>query len=1766
MVSVMAAMCFLGTSTAWSSNGGPGTSTQRLKGQIKAEDILAMEIPSSWGIIRDSYNSGTNQLIINIQDAHCDFEAQQNISKILDRLAANYALKLIALEAASGEVSNPILSNFPDKKIRENVSLFMVKEGKLTGAEHLVATSDYGLKLYGVEDMGLYLDNLEAFRESQPFKSGANQLFAVLKDALNTLKIYVYNTKLKEIDNLSRDYQKRRVSFDEYAVSLYKMLEENNLKRINYPTFYELQKVIRLEAKVDFRKADKERTRLIEELTEVMNDPTDITSLVENSLNFKKGLVSQAEFASFLKDMAFKLRINLSSYPQFSMYVEYIVKYEEVANEKLFKELARINDDIRNAFYQDEDQEELDRLDKNLDTLIKLVNLKMITTDIDYFFENREKMSSDAFVKFIQPHAYKHNLVIKLPEEISFIDVYLPAWAKFYELADMRDMAFVEKTLSRMEYEGVDYAALVTGGFHTEQLTRILKNKNISYLVISPRASTSDANPYINIMQGGTPLLEQFVKQLESTLGVFRSTDNTENLSAEQQDLVNKLQGSKGSESKAELLGLAAQTFASVAQDSPELSDAAIQDQVLKVFSNFGEQMSFDEQTSSFVASAIVSMSKIKAGDAILVEVKTKGDSLVYDPQEQQAGSQFANMAPGAIENKIIVLSSSGTQSGMQTVDVDSEMDLILTANPKDLLKSIGSPTKKLLASIVTSEVALQINAGVQLPSQIRSKAKQSIEKKLQSNNDLAATFSGTNMDALIEEAYNGLVSESMNKMDNKVFTTHTIAKDPGLVKNIVLNKTENLSSAEVNQVVISVQAVAESAAENGENVTVESLETAIGTAKSDISAVTVKSISRGIIAEAAAQTSANSTIAEVIANDDQMVMGAIEGAGIQASQEAKNQLKQTIQSEVKQLANEGQAITEDLLTTKISSNSTVTTDQARIMAKSVINNAATTAAVDTSLSGTFNNEKTVAKQVKKEMNKETVKVQMETPEKVNVSTAKQKEQVYAASAAQIANQPQGATPVKIADIASGNKEVSISKEEAMGITLGLFESMTTGNTAGVTIAAALNDAPALVGAALDKASFDISGDQKSVIEQAVTDIANQGLPISAYTIAAGLVSNPQVNVSDKQAEQIGNLVVAEVVVSKTANESLAGTIVNDNNDTDVVISAFVSAGLDLDPQQQVELVGMVKEVVAEGVTMEPIALAAGLQKKMDSGSDLILGKTQIADLSTALIVESGTSVIAAPSLTKTIGKNPGVIDSGIAKSGVSLSPADKSKLKEAIIVQSNAIATSGQGLTAESLTKNIASSNEFDVDVSPTELKNISKSVIAEAGTQALADNNIGQSIATDSGMLQSAIAKADITLSDADAGLKQLVIAQQEQVMGAQVQGSYINAVQEAAQRQGGIAKGQGFVLQGDSVPSDIMKAAASVGRSADDIESVSVAPGAYTNEDGVVIKIVPSSNSQKIRIEVSSKSVAEENKAASKKLASLTDDLKTENTANGDLISLTSAMVLIQEMVDNDIPELIKETTADRTQDTPDKIQQGSYIVIMMDAFGTMKANTPVEAGKNVPVRVTGVVTPEMITNLSKTNQIVVAVDNNVQFNAQHFLTQSGVDLNNVEIVTPSNIQEELNITNAVTPDTIRQVITARHGDAKAFHFIASDARKSADFKAKLLDMAKSEKNITASFFPDTADLIKENKVINVDVLLADAVHTMITGSGQPLTQKQKDIYKGVVRAVLGRNSKLIINLSDDDIDKFMNQRLTDIGFSSTKSIDSVMTVYAAAETYA
>ncbi|MFA6143076.1 MAG: hypothetical protein WC738_07285, partial [Candidatus Omnitrophota bacterium] len=71
----------------------------------------------------------------------------------------------------------------------------------------------------------------------------------------------------------------------------------------------------------------------------------------------------------------------------------------------------------------------------------------------------------------------------------------------FYRTAEARNQAILRNTIKRMDAEGTEVAALITGGYHTKGISDLLKQKQTSYLVILPKFDSSKGTrPYVAIL------------------------------------------------------------------------------------------------------------------------------------------------------------------------------------------------------------------------------------------------------------------------------------------------------------------------------------------------------------------------------------------------------------------------------------------------------------------------------------------------------------------------------------------------------------------------------------------------------------------------------------------------------------------------------------------------------------------------------------------------------------------------------------------------------------------------------------------------------------------------------------------------------------------------------------------------------------------------------------------------------------------------------------------------------------------------------------------------------------------------------------------------------------------------------------------------------------------------------------------------------------------------------------------------------------------
>ncbi|MFH1837311.1 MAG: sugar phosphate nucleotidyltransferase, partial [Candidatus Omnitrophota bacterium] len=509
-----------------------------LKSPLIAEDIgIAIDI----GTIKSKYQGDSGKTIIHIQDAHCNFEAQTNINKMLEQLASECDVNMISVEGAEGIVDTAWFRAFPDAEIRKEVATYFMKKGEITGAEFFSINSDYEGTIFGAETREYYIKNLKAFTEVYPYKDLIEKYFNDAKTVTSRLKSIIYPPKLKDLDQKISAFDTKEMELSDYAAYLEKVCGKNKLGIENYPNFKKLTQTLEYEEKIDFDIVDSERSTYIDVLGKKL-PKKEMAELVAQSIRFKKGHIKAVDFYSYLRDLAREKQIDMvQEYPNLFYYYIYTKLYEGIDNEKLFKEIDAIQRELKEKFFTSDTDRTLDRYDEIINMYINLVNIELTNDDYDLFNEYSSKASIEDIFLFIDGSSSKYNLNYSIGDVPAEIVNNLPNMIDFYEIAMKRDRALIDNTLSEMEKQGKDRCVLIAGGFHTRGMKDLLEEKGVSYVVVTPKITKDVETPYIKVLTNQRTSLEDIITESTVMPGIGTSSSQDNMASQTAKELVSPL-------------------------------------------------------------------------------------------------------------------------------------------------------------------------------------------------------------------------------------------------------------------------------------------------------------------------------------------------------------------------------------------------------------------------------------------------------------------------------------------------------------------------------------------------------------------------------------------------------------------------------------------------------------------------------------------------------------------------------------------------------------------------------------------------------------------------------------------------------------------------------------------------------------------------------------------------------------------------------------------------------------------------------------------------------------------------------------------------------------------------------------------------------------------------------------------------------------------------------------------------------------------------
>ncbi len=477
---------------AWAD--GPGTSTpdmiqSRSSMMGMSSDPASLSSDAEWkflkglGRIESRFDGKRPGLIIHLEDAHLQRDAQLNNAKIIMALSAHRGISTVGMEGAAGEILHQALSSYPSAEARRILGDYYLGEGTLNGPEYAALTGEPRLKLYGLENPKLYELNRKAFLDGV---SSIAALERPLQRAGKTLEAFsrqVFSAELRRFYALEKSWALSAIDVLKYCAGLYAVAGVLPAER-HTPQIDNAARIFKLQASLDPQALREE----IEKAASCQYGPASdrlrawITQLGQPGLDSEEsGLLG----VSMLREIE-AMRLRGKSFPQLKVQAEILFR-QSLLGSRLFMEIGQLRRQIRERLIRTRDESNLDHWMSVIDVCEKLLKFRLTEEDVLFFEKYRADFNSAMIVTALRGFSARY------PEDESHTGWNLEAldgaiakaWT-FYAYALERDRTLVENALDLMDRTPGHSIILVTGGFHTPGIQKKLRDRGISYVTVCP--------------------------------------------------------------------------------------------------------------------------------------------------------------------------------------------------------------------------------------------------------------------------------------------------------------------------------------------------------------------------------------------------------------------------------------------------------------------------------------------------------------------------------------------------------------------------------------------------------------------------------------------------------------------------------------------------------------------------------------------------------------------------------------------------------------------------------------------------------------------------------------------------------------------------------------------------------------------------------------------------------------------------------------------------------------------------------------------------------------------------------------------------------------------------------------------------------------------------------------------------------------------------------------------------------------------------------
>ena len=465
-------------------------------------------VPAEYGNIEEVYQGAPDApLIVHIQNVHANYKAQLNIKNILDHLVGKHQFSLIQIEGAVAKVDPEILKPSYLEEANLKLADLLLREGRITGAHAFAIETDRPVELYGIEDFGLYTENLKIFKAIYAHREEVNAYFSNAHRMVNRIGRTLLTPGALDFTRKKESFSRDEIGLLDYLVYLNQVAERSGLTKlrdlkemIRYPNLVRILRIHELEERLDRTELEKEGKRLRSEFSKKLPQAEAAQELLGRLEAREKGVRPRAYFVELTK-LADQAGIDFVGYPQIRLFAESLIYQDEIDHRGVFPELKRYEADLEKALFKTEDEQAILEIISFVSLLEQFFRLEMSREKLAIYVQDRDKMKPSWIQTRLAGLAEEQSTAYTPLGAVEQLDAYMSELEDFYRLVLKRDEFFIEKILAKMNALGENKTVVITGGFHKDPLVDEFRRQEVSYVVVSPGVDiTEGSENYVKVM------------------------------------------------------------------------------------------------------------------------------------------------------------------------------------------------------------------------------------------------------------------------------------------------------------------------------------------------------------------------------------------------------------------------------------------------------------------------------------------------------------------------------------------------------------------------------------------------------------------------------------------------------------------------------------------------------------------------------------------------------------------------------------------------------------------------------------------------------------------------------------------------------------------------------------------------------------------------------------------------------------------------------------------------------------------------------------------------------------------------------------------------------------------------------------------------------------------------------------------------------------------------------------------------------------------